>query len=420
MQGAVHIVGAGLSGLAAAARLVEAGRPVIVHEASGHAGGRCRSYRDPQLGMTVDNGNHLALSGNGAALAYLDLVGGRSAVVEHASAEFPFIDIAAGTRWTLHINQGRLPWWLLVPRRRVPDSRIVDYPAILRLLSARRDAKVSDVLRCEGPLYERLWRPILLAALNIDPKEADAAMAARVLRETFGLGGGACKPVVAEGGLSKAFVDPALKYLGERGGVVRFNRRLHRLAYEENRVAGLVFDGDVTPLGPKDQVILAVPPKPATDLVPALDAPVEHRGIANIHFRVDRPVGGPRVVGVVNGLADWIFVYPDRISVTVSGTDLSHMGRRDLAYRIWSEVEQVVGFDLATSPNEPPPWQVVRERRATFAATPAAARRRSRTRTEFRNLLVAGDWTDTGLPACIEGAIRSGDAASRVAIEASR
>ena len=420
MQRAVHIVGAGLSGLAAAVRLVDSGCRVIVHEAAGHAGGRCRSYHDPQLGMTIDNGNHLALSGNEAALAFLDRIGGRSAVVEHARAEFPFIDLATGERWTVHLNRGRVPWWVLDPCRRVPGSRVADYTAIACLLSARRGAKVSDVLCCEGPLYERLWRPILLAALNIEPEEADATIAAQVLRETFGAGGRACRPVIAVGGLSEAFVEPALRYIGERSALVRYNRRLHRVAYKGDRVAGLVFGDDVILLGPKEQVILAVPPKAATDLVPMLKAPEDYRGIVNVHFRMDCPAGMPQMTGVVNGLSDWIFAYPDKVSVTISGTDLSGLGREEFARRIWAEVSAVARPSMTGRSDPCPPWQVIREKRATFAATPAAALSRSRTRTAFRNLFIAGDWTDTGLPACIEGAVRSGNKASRVAIEAAR
>ena len=77
--------------------------------------------------------------------------------------------------------------------------------------SARRPATtVGDVMPCSGPLYERLWRPVLLAALNTEPAEADARLAAQILRETLGAGGQACRPMVATGGLSAAFIDPAL------------------------------------------------------------------------------------------------------------------------------------------------------------------------------------------------------------------
>ncbi|KQU23046.1 hypothetical protein ASG63_22040 [Methylobacterium sp. Leaf94] len=417
MTGVVHVVGAGLSGLSAAVRLADAGRTVIVHEAAGHAGGRCRSYHDPQLGMTIDNGNHLVLSGNEATSAFLDRIGGRGAVAKDALAEFPFIDLAAGERWTLRLNQGRVPWWILDPARRVPGTQATDYAAILRLLSARPGAKVSDVLSCEGALYERLWRPVLLAALNIDPRDADAILAAQVLRETFGEGGNACRPIIAQAGLSEAFVEPALRCLKEHRAVVRYNRRLHRLAYEGGHVAGLVFGDGSMPLRLRDQVILALPPQATAEAVPGLKVPADHRGITNVHFGASAPADLPRLTGVVNGLSDWIFAYPDRISVTVSGTDLDGMSRQELAHRTWTEVSYVTGRYMTGLSDKPPPWQVVREKRATFAATPEAARLRPPTRTEFRNLLIAGDWTDTGLPACIEGAIRSGDKAARKAME---
>ena len=419
MTGVVHVVGAGLSGLAAAVRLAEAGRAVIVHEAAGHAGGRCRSYHDPKLGMTIDNGNHLVLSGNGATFAFLDRVGGREALAVHARAEFPFIDLAAGERWTLRLNQGRVPWWILDPARRVPDTRATDYASILRLLSERPGTKVSDVLPCEGELYERLWRPVLLAAMNIDPRDADATLTAQVLRKTFGEGGHACRPVIAHGGLSEAFVDPASRFLKARGGVVRHNVRLHRLAYEGGRVASLVFSDGSMRLRPGDQVILALPPRATAEIVPGLEVPTDHRGIANIHFAVNCPADMPRLTGVVNGLSDWIFAFPDRISVTVSATDGDDMSRPELAHRIWTEVSYVTGRYMTRLSDIPPPWQVIREKRATFAPTPEAARLRPRTRTEFRNLFIAGDWTDTGLPACIEGAVRSGDKAAWTAMEAS-
>ncbi|MHC2002941.1 hydroxysqualene dehydroxylase HpnE [Methylobacterium sp. CM6241] len=418
MTGVVHVVGAGLSGLSAAVRLVEAGRTVIVHEAAGHAGGRCRSYHDPQLRMTIDNGNHLVLSGNRATFAFLDRIGGRNAVSVHARAEFPFVDLAAGERWTLRLNKGRVPWWILDPSRRVPGTLATDYAPILRLLSARPGAKVSNVLACEGTLYERLWRPVLLAALNIDPRDADATLAAQVLRETFVEGGHSCRPVVAQGGLSKAFVDPALRFLEERGAVVRHNSRLHRLAYEGGRVAGLVLGDGPVRLRPRDQVILALPPKATADAIPGLEVPTDHRGIANVHFGVNCPPAMPRLTGVVNGLSDWIFAYPDRISVTVSATDVGDLSRPELAHRIWTEISYVTGRYMSGLSDMPPPWQVIREKRATFAPTPEAARLRPRTRTEFRNLFIAGDWTDTGLPACIEGAIRSGDKAAQTVMEA--
>src|SRR6266404_5492128 len=132
-SGIVHIVGAGLAGLAAAVRLAGAGRKVVLHEASGHAGGRCRSYFDTELGCRIDNGNHLLLSGNHAALDYLERVGALGTLEGPSKAIFPFIDAATGQRWTVEPNRGPVPWWILQENRRVPGSRATDYLAALAL-----------------------------------------------------------------------------------------------------------------------------------------------------------------------------------------------------------------------------------------------------------------------------------------------
>src|SRR5262249_49903849 len=101
MTRTVHIVGAGVAGLAAAGRLARRGARVVLHESAGHAGGRCRSYHDAQLDMTIDNGNHLLLSGNHATLAYLEAIGAAYRLPPPPAAAFPFIDLKTRERWTL-------------------------------------------------------------------------------------------------------------------------------------------------------------------------------------------------------------------------------------------------------------------------------------------------------------------------------
>ncbi len=138
MSGRVHVIGAGLAGLAAALSLVDAGRAVTLHEAGPAAGGRCRSYVDRELGLTIDNGNHLLLSGNRAAFAYLDAIGGTGALAGPRAPLFPFLDLATGARWTVRPNAGRLPWWVLSRRRRVPGTRTGDYLRLLDLAHHHR------------------------------------------------------------------------------------------------------------------------------------------------------------------------------------------------------------------------------------------------------------------------------------------
>src|SRR5580704_15296934 len=126
MSRTVHIIGAGLAGLSTALKLSARGDDVVVHEATAFAGGRCRSYHDASLGMTIDNGNHLLLSGNHAALDYLRGIGAENRLVGPARAEFPFVDLASRERWTLRINDGRLPLWIFDRAARVPGTRALD------------------------------------------------------------------------------------------------------------------------------------------------------------------------------------------------------------------------------------------------------------------------------------------------------
>ena len=185
MPGTVHIIGAGLAGLSAAVRLAQRSVPVIVHEALDQAGGRCRSYHDHATGLMIDNGNHLLLSGNHGARAYLKTLGTEAGLVGPGAAEFPFVDLASGERWKLRINNGRLPWWIFHQGRRVPQTRWHDYLGLAPLLWAPPRKTVCDVIHCSDTLYERLLRPVLLAALNIEPQEGSAALAGAIVRETL-------------------------------------------------------------------------------------------------------------------------------------------------------------------------------------------------------------------------------------------
>jgi hydroxysqualene dehydroxylase len=408
MSGKVHIIGAGLAGLSAAVRLASTGKGIVVHEATAFAGGRCRSYHDAAVGMTIDNGNHLLLSGNHAALDYLHSIGADNRLVGPAKADFPFVDLASGERWTLRFNDGPLPVWVFDSRRRVPGTRALDYLSLARLLWPPAGKAVGEVIACSGVLYQRLVEPLLVAALNIDPPLGAARLAAAVIRETLAVGGRACRPLIAREGLGSTLIAPALSYLQQHGGTVRMQDQLRSIRFAAERVEVLDFGSETTAVGVEDAVILAVPPYIAASLVHGLKAPTEFRAIVNAHFRIEPPAAQPPILGVLNGTVQWIFAFPRRLSVTISAGDrLIDTPREELAKTIWDEVARVTGL-----PTTLPPWQIVRERRATFAATPAQDGQRPGPITAWRNLVLAGDWTDTGLPATIEGAIRSGNRAA--------
>ena len=410
-HGTVYVIGAGLSGLSAAVAIAGKGRKVELIEAANQAGGRCRSYFDSTLGRTIDNGNHLVLSGNHATFDYLRAIGAERGLTGPNRAEFNFADLNTGKRWTITPNDGPLAWWVLSKTRRVPDTKPSDYLGMAGLMFANKRQRVQDATKCEGALWDRLLDRFLLAALNIKPEIGSAALAGAIVRETLAKGGRHYYPRIAEPHLASALVEPALAYLKARDATVRFGQRVRKLTLAPGRIAG--FDvGEETQLGPKDSVVLAVPPWVAAELIPGLKTPTDHSAIVNAHYLIAPPKGVPAIVGLIGGTAQWVFAFSDRVSVTVSGADqLVDLDRESLARTLWRDVAHVHGL----SP-ELPPWQIVKEKRATFAATPEQDALRPNAATDYANLVLAGDWTQTGLPATIEGAIRSGHKAAQLAL----
>lgn len=413
MTAKAYVIGAGLAGLSAATILASRGAQVTMLEASPQAGGRCRSYFNSTFDGVIDNGNHFILTGNRAAFGFLKRIGSELAMRGSSVPEKDFFDIRSGARWTIRPNPGRIPTWLFDPARRVPGTRPADYLALTKLLGARVDQRISDILPCEGPLWERLLGPFFLGALNTEPKEASAVLAGQLVRKTFLKGGDAYRTRIAHPTLAAAFIDPALQYLKDRQAEVRLGTRLRGISLGRRNALALDLGEAAVPLTRGDAVVLAVPPWVAKDLVPTMTVPDDFRAIVNAHFKFPAPAGASPMLGVIGGTAEWIFTFEDRISVTVSGADaIVDRDRTALAQTLWKEV--CAALDIAAPL---PVWQIVKEKRATFAATPAQDARRPAAKTGWPNLFLAGDWTQTGLPGTIEGAIQSGETAAALALK---
>ncbi len=417
MSPKVYVVGAGLAGLSAAAILAARGVAVELLEGAPQAGGRCRSYFDPAMDGVIDNGNHLVLSGNRAVHDYLKRIGAKDALAGPPHTEFDFMDLQDNDCWRLRPNEGSVPWWITRQSRRVPGTVAADYAKYAPLLWAGRKAHIGGMVPTQGALWDRLMRPFLLAALNTEPAESSAALAGAVLRETLAKGGRYYRPRIAHPTLAAAFIDPALAFLKDKGAVVRLGTRVRGLTLGPRVAMALDIPDATLPVGADDIVILAVPPWVAADLIPDLTVPNDFRAIVNAHFKMPAPptlLNGeatPPILGVIGGTAEWIFAFADRISVTVSGADaIVDRDREELARTIWADVAKALNITGSM-----PGWQIVKEKRATFAATPAQDARRPAAKTRWRNLILAGDWTRTGLPATIEGALRSGETAAALA-----
>jgi len=410
-SGTVYIAGAGMAGLAAAVAAVQNGYNVQLFEAAKHAGGRCRSFEDNVLERVIDNGNHLILAGNSSIERYLQSIDGLNNFLPVDPVCFEFADLEADISWSLSPSAGRFPWWVLLPGKRIPGTSFSDYLALSKLKSAQ-DETVAELIDPARPIFERFWQPLCRAVLNTDAREGSAVLIWTMLSQTLLKGQEASRPMLAKGGLSAALVDPAVEYLTTHNAAPQYSTRLKAIECSSERVQSIKLDDQEIDLGPQDQLILALPPNEVSVLLPDITVPIETRAIVNVHYRLDDPPNLPNnapFVGLVGSTAQWLFKRGDVFSVTISAADqLAEKSSDQIAALIWREIAKVIGRTSDTIP----PVRVIKEQRATIAQTPAQNRQRPDSLTNWQNLFLAGDWTNTGLPATIESAVYSGQKAA--------
>lgn len=415
----VHIIGGGLAGLSAAVELAPQAQ-VTVYEAGPACGGRARSFHDKALDTVIDNGNHLLLSANPATFRYLDRLGARDTLKGPGEPIFPWYDLQEDLSWTLRLSPGRIPFWLLRRGSRVPGMRLGEVRALFRLMKADEQTCVADCL-LPGQFARRLLEPLAVSGLNTDIKRGSARLLGNIVQRTLAKGGSACCPWMAANGLSESFVTPALHYLERFHAEVLTGTRVSALKVDEEtgRVVALETSNGPVTIGAEDSVILAVPSPVAAGLLPGLEGPDEFESIANAHYRLAQPLQ-PRgalkqagFIGLVGGVAEWVFLHDEVLSVTVSAANrYADWSQEDMLQHIWAELRRTLDPLIEVPlPEAMPVARLIREKRATFAATPEQDKKRPGAKTAHANLALAGDWTDTGLPSTIEGAIQSGVAA---------
>lgn len=234
---------------------------------------------------------------------------------------------------------------------------------------------------------------MLLAVLNTPPDKGSAALTANVLRETLGRGGRAMLPRIAEPSLAAAFVDPATRWLAAHGAPVALGRRLRAVEADGDRVKALVWSDGRQEVAGDEAVILAVPPGSPARCFPKSLRPTGIPRDRQRPFRDARARRRARHAGPDRRQRRMGLCLPDRISVTVSAADAIVDEDREALAALLADICAAYRIDAPM-----PAWQIVKEKRATFAAAPDQEPKRPVARTRWRNLFLAGDWTDTGRP----------------------
>ncbi len=423
---AIAVVGAGWAGIAAAVALVNAGKRVVLFEAGPQPGGRARTA--PALGVDVDNGQHIAI---GAYSATLDLLATLGIPSERVFARYGVrLDQIGpdGPRISLRASKGagrlQLAFAFLSAKGLSSKDKFAIIRHWSRLMEAPpEEATVSDWLsdsRQPAAAINLLWNPLCIATLNTLPEQASAKVFGRVLREAFGAGTrGAADLLLPASDLGSVMPGPAVEWLARRGAEICLGER----------VTGLAMGSEITAVTttrnahPVSAAILAVPPDACARLVQpfaAFAGLLEHceqfatQPICTIYLRYAETASLEfPLLGLHGTTTQWLVDrrvagQPGIIAAIISAEG-PHMNLDNDA--LVALVTQEIG-DCVPSLGEPSDARVIREKRATFAVTPAIEPLRPSTRTACANLLLAGDWTATDLPPTLEGAVRSGYAAA--------
>jgi len=421
----VAVVGGGWAGIAAAVALARDGAGVTVYEAARTLGGRAR--RVTLEDVDLDNGQHILVGAYRAVLGAMRTVGADPGAL---LVRLP-LDLEIAGRFRLHAPRLPAPLHLLVGLLRARGLSARERLKVVRFMlamAARRyrlpaDTTAAALLAAHGQLgapTDFLWEPLCVAALNTPLAAASAQVLMNVVRDTLGADRAASDLLLPRRDLSALFPEPGARYVEARGGRVLPGRRVTRV---EPAAAGIALDGErhdaaILACAPQHAAQLLAPAGLLPELRPRLEA-LAFEPIYTCYLQYPSAVALPRpMLGLADGLVQWAF---DRgaldgrrglLAAVVSARgEHEELARGEFAATAHRELARVVR-DLPS-----PEWsRMIAERRATFSCTPGLDRPGNAT--ALPRLFLAGDYTASEYPATLEGAVRSGLAAARLALAA--
>jgi squalene-associated FAD-dependent desaturase len=430
----VLVVGGGCAGLAAATALAERGLSVRLLEATSRFGGRSRSWRDPVTGDIEDNGQHVVMGCYEQFLTFIERTGATGEVLFQSRPEVTLLEPGGNA---LVFRPGRLPrpldlLWGLWRLGGVSPGDVLRASNMMRRLRGNIEelpgGTADEWLEAGAQSVEakrRFWQPLILATLNLPPRQASASLLAAVLRRALLGGKEAGRFGFPRRGLGALIVEPALDYIRQRGCQALERRMVVRLEFSRN--GG--FEAAIDRGGERHEAaaaVLAVPHYTAARLLEGSTVPFGHSQalalgkspIIAVHLWFDRRVCDHGWIGLLDSKMHWVF---DRARIGGAAGDgyiaMVSSAADELVSLTRPRVEQMALDELrrflpAVRQAELRRIRVVKERRATPLLRPQALMSRPSCKTGIPNLALAGDWTATGLPATLEGAAASGHSAA--------
>jgi len=438
----VIVIGAGFAGLSAACAMSARGARVLVLDARPQLGGRATAFRDRETGELVDNGQHVLFGCYRETLAFLAAIGASDRVQAQPSLELVCFDrdrrrsVLRCPRLPapLHLLAGVFRWDPIPWRERLSALKLA-LPLLRARGQLRRGERVHahpyDVTAQQwldhhgqgAMLQEWLWHPLAVAALNQLPTDASADAFVRILAEMFAPDPAAAAVVLPIRPLHEMYAEPARAFITDRGGIVRTSA-LARVHLRDGQLDAVEVRGEMMPAR---TVVAAVPwfglrslfgtaTPPALDPILASASAMTPMPIVTVNLWYDRPVMNEAFAGLPGRTMQWVFDKRFAFGESASHLSLVASGAAAIVGETNDALSRLAAREVEASlPGARGLWPVratvVREKQATFSLAPGQPARPG-PRTPIEGLFFAGDWTDTGLPATIEGAVVSGNRAA--------
>lgn len=425
----VVVLGAGYAGLAAALALSRAGHRVEVLEAKAYAGGRAHSFRDTKTGLILDNGQHIFMGCYHACLDLFDQLGVLDKLERQDGLEVPYCSANTGMS-RLKVGRAPAPFHLAQALWSFRELNVQDKLAIawlglrLRLAPPPKAAETVSVWlrRCgQTPgAIRALWEPLCLAALNEPLESASARLFHEVLRRSLFGGREASAIYTAKVGLSEVLLPEAERFLRATGGGLHLGEGAKALEFANGRLTRILTSTgrEIKPAA----AISALPPAALAALLPG-DCPLRNQiegmptaPILGVHLFTDRPLITEPFVGILDSPLHWLFArplpngsFPEPTFHTACVSSAAYVWEKlpttELLARLRAEIEKAFPATRSFTIRH---HVIYKSRDATPAARPEVQPKRPGPVTNYANFFLAGDWTDTGLPGTLEGAVWSG------------